>query len=115
MRSERFVDERVGCREHVGYRGIRTKRVEDETIRLFFHRLRQFGGELGEQVGIDLVVFEVVVVEPARGEVFEQGLCARVAEHALDLRDEPGIAHELSRSGSSDKQLVGHGSPERIR
>ena len=87
----------------------------DEQPRFLLHRLAQVLVELRIQLGVGHDAGELAQLEPPRGEVVDQRVRPRIAEHALDLPLEHGRIVQRAANRRVAQLVVRDAAPEKER
>src|SRR6185295_19802777 len=87
----------------------------DEQLGLLLHRVAQVLVELRIQLGVGHDASELAQLEPARGEVVDERLRPRIAQHPLDLLLERRRIAQLAAYRRLPQFVVRHAAPEEER
>ena len=115
VRRQALVQERVVRRQQVHDAAVVMHLAADEQPGLLFHRLTQVLVELRIQLGIGHGAGELAQLQPAAGEIVDQGVRTRIAQHAPHLLLQLRRIAQPSANRRLSQVVVRNAAPEEER
>ena len=115
MPRQPLVEERVIRRQQLRDPAVVLKLAADEQFGFLAERLAQVLVELREQIRIRDGIAQVAELQPLAGEVLDEGLRARIAQHAAHLRLEHAAVAQRSLGGAVEQLVVRDAAPQEER
>ena len=107
VRRQPLVEERIVGRQQLHDAAVVAHLAADEQPRLLLHRVAQVLVEFRIQLGVGDDAGELAQLEPAAGEIVDQRVRARIAEHPLHLLFERAGSLSVPRTAASRSSSSG--------
>ena len=114
MLRQALIHKPVVRRQQIEHVAVFPNHAVEKQLGFAPHGTRQIAVEVRKHQGVRQSVFEVLQIQPLRGEICGQGFGARVGQHAARLFFQHGVVAQPARRGQGEQFFVRRAAPQEI-